>query len=114
MNLTHVVFTGFRDEELKQFIESKKGTVGTSITNSTTLVVFDKDGKSSKKLQEARERAIPMIELQEFKVAMRYKKKPTKRCPEGKERNPKTGRCIKKCPEGKVRVYNTTRCVNPK
>jgi hypothetical protein len=45
--------------------------------------------------------------------------KPKKECPEGKVRNPKTGRCVKiktekkpsECPEGKVRNPKTGRCV---
>jgi hypothetical protein len=47
----------------------------------------------------------------------------TKPCPEGKERNPKTGRCVnikkktekqKPCPEGKERNPKTGRCINIK
>jgi len=34
----------------------------------------------------------------------------SKVCPEGKEWNPVTGRCIKTCPEGYERIPNTTRC----
>ena len=33
------------------------------------------------------------------------------RCPEGKERNPKTNRCINKCPEGKERNPKTKLCI---
>lgn len=33
-------------------------------------------------------------------------------CPSGKEKSPKTGRCIKKCPPGKVRNVDTMRCTN--
>ena len=55
------------------------------------------------------------------------KPKPAKECPEGKVRNPKTGRCIKpksvpaqkskpakECREGKVRNPKTGRCVKAK
>lgn len=46
-------------------------------------------------------------------------KKEVKDCPEGKVRNPKTGRCItvktvKPCPEGKVRNEKTGRCITLK
>ena len=49
--------------------------------------------------------------------------KEVKDCPEGKVRNPKTGRCITKqttpkkskdCPEGKVRNPKTGRCITVK
>lgn len=33
-------------------------------------------------------------------------------CPSGKERSPKTGRCINKCLPGKIRNLNTMRCIN--
>jgi hypothetical protein len=36
-----------------------------------------------------------------------------KECPDNKEINPKTGRCIAKCPDGKVRD-DEFKCVNPK
>jgi hypothetical protein len=38
---------------------------------------------------------------------------PQKECPDNKEMNPKTGRCIAKCPEGKVRDAEFI-CVNKK
>ena len=35
-------------------------------------------------------------------------------CPDGKERNPKTNRCVKKCKDGKIRNPITSRCIkNP-
>ena len=34
------------------------------------------------------------------------------KCPDGKERNPKSKRCIIKCPDGKERNPKTRRCVN--
>jgi serine/threonine protein kinase len=82
---------------------------------------------SDKKLEE-------IIELKDKKM---YEKIKNKECPDGKERNPNTGRCVnkckpgqirdenyrcktvkkkseppKKCPEGKERNPNTGRCVN--
>lgn len=35
-----------------------------------------------------------------------------KDCPSGKEKSPKTGRCINKCSPGKIRNLNTMRCIN--
>ena len=37
-----------------------------------------------------------------------------KECPEGKEINPKTGRCVKKCKEGEVRDKITGKCIKIK
>ena len=56
------------------------------------------------------------------KPPVKVKKTTTKKskdCPEGKVRNPKTGRCIivktiKPCPEGKVRNPKTGRCITVK
>jgi hypothetical protein len=56
------------------------------------------------------------------KPPVKVKKTTTKKskdCPEGKVRNPKTGRCItlktvKPCPEGKVRNPKTNRCITLK
>jgi hypothetical protein len=36
------------------------------------------------------------------------------KCPEGKEINPKTGRCIQKCKEGEIRNPDTGRCIKIK
>jgi serine/threonine protein kinase len=38
-------------------------------------------------------------------------RKTRRNCPEGKELNPETGRCVEKCPPGKVRNPATRRCV---
>jgi len=51
--------------------------------------------------------------------AVERKRQKTKDCPEGKVRNPTTGRCItekkiKDCPEGKVRSPTTGRCITEK
>ena len=40
--------------------------------------------------------------------------KPLKSCPEHKERNPKTGRCVKKCKSNRIRDIKTFKCIkNP-
>ncbi len=59
-----------------------------------------------------------IIKLLEEKEEDAERKK-TKECPEGKVRNPKTGRCItekktKECPEGKIRNPKTGRCITKK
>ena len=49
-----VVFTGFRDKKLEEFIISSGGKVTMSITrNTTTLVVKNKMEKSSGKMSKA-------------------------------------------------------------
>lgn len=37
--------------------------------------------------------------------------KPLKKCPEGKEINPKTGRCVKKCKSNRIRDIKTFKCI---
>lgn len=46
-----IVFTGFREDDLKKQIEAKKGTVITPVSNRTDIVVYDgeKGEKSDKK-----------------------------------------------------------------
>ena len=45
------------------------------------------------------------------KSSIKKKSSTKKKCPEGKELNPKTGNCIKKCAPGTVRNPNTGRCI---
>ena len=37
--------------------------------------------------------------------------KPLKNCPDGKEINPKTGRCVKKCKSNRIRDIKTFKCI---
>lgn len=61
-----IAFSGFRDEALKSQIEEAGGKVTASITKTTTHLLVKKDGKSSKKIEEAKEKDIQIIDLDEF------------------------------------------------
>ena len=83
---------------LNMYHEFKKNKISspTTSTNSTSTVL----------------KAIPR---ENSKIKTRKMKVKVKFCPEGKEINPKTGRCNKvklekRCPEGKVLNFKTSRC----
>lgn len=61
-----IVFSGFRDKELKEIIESLGGKINTSVSKNTDLVVVkDLDSKSSK-LQKAEKLGIEIVEKELF------------------------------------------------
>lgn len=59
-----VVFTGFRDRDLERRITSKGGKIGSSVTKSTTRVVYK--GKDSSKYKKAITNGIPTYTQDEF------------------------------------------------
>ena len=61
-----IAFSGFRDEGLKSQIEEAGGKVTASLTKTSTHLLVKKDGKSSKKIDEAKEKDIVIIDLDEF------------------------------------------------
>lgn len=61
-----IVFTGFRNDKLKQFIESNGGKVTTSVSGKTTLLIFNPDTPTSSKITKAKKLDIPTIPLNEF------------------------------------------------
>ena len=61
-----ITFSGFRDESLKNQIEEAGGKVNASMTKTTTHLLIKKDGKSSKKIDEAKEKNIEILDLEEF------------------------------------------------
>lgn len=65
--LRNVVFTGFRDEKLKQLAESKGDNVSYTITKNINLVVYV--GETTK-LKKARDLGIKTIELEKYKKDM--------------------------------------------
>ena len=68
-----VVFTGFRDNSLKEFIENNGGKVLSSISsNCTHLIQKNKDSNTSK-TQEAKKLGIIILGLEEFKKLLNYK-----------------------------------------
>ncbi|MCJ7638141.1 MAG: hypothetical protein MUO21_11685, partial [Nitrososphaeraceae archaeon] len=60
-----VVFTGFRNQELEDFIVNNGGSVTTSVSKNTNLVVYS-DPSSSKYLK-AVELNVPVMTADEFK-----------------------------------------------
>ena len=69
-----IVFTGFRDDDLVDFIETNGGKTTSKISKKTTLVVYNikNKEKSKKKLGEAEQNNILTIEVNEFKKKYNY------------------------------------------
>lgn len=63
---TIILFTGFRDKDLKKYIEDNGGKVENSLTKKVNLVVYVCDNRKSSKLLEAESKNIRTIELSEF------------------------------------------------
>ena len=66
-----VVFTGFRNDDWKKFIESEGGKVTGSVSRNTTLLVYNDGEESSAKYQGAKKLGIATISKSEF--AKKYK-----------------------------------------
>lgn len=62
-----IVFTGFRDAKLKEYIESHGGKVNDTITKNVSLVVRKDNEETSTKITKAQELNINIITLSEFK-----------------------------------------------
>jgi hypothetical protein len=61
-----IVFSGFRDDTLKSQIENAGGKVAGSLVKTATHLLVKKDGKHSKKNDEAKEKGITILDLAEF------------------------------------------------
>lgn len=61
-----VVFTGFRDKDLKDWIVSEGGKVGSSVSKNTTLVVYVEGNENNAKYQKAQELGIRKITLEKL------------------------------------------------
>ena len=61
-----IVFSGFRDDQLKEQIEAKGGKVASSMIKDTTHLLIKKDAKPSKKVEDAKAKGIKTIELDDF------------------------------------------------
>jgi hypothetical protein len=94
-----LVLSGFRDESFEQAVALMGAVVRSAVSTKTDIVVFSKKGASGQKVVKANQLGKKVIELQEFKalyMSSRAVASPkAKSCPEGKVRNPATGRCIK-------------------
>lgn len=61
-----VVLTGFRSEDITNFIEAHGGSVTSSVSKNTTLVIYADGDASSSKLTKANELGIKVISRNEF------------------------------------------------
>jgi DNA ligase (NAD+) len=61
-----VVITGFRNDNINEFIEKNGGRMGSSISGKTTLVVYANEEKSFAKLQKAKDLGIKLMTRIEF------------------------------------------------
>ena len=65
-----VVFTGIRNAVIESIIDEGGGKIGSGITGKTTLVVAKDVNESSSKLNAAREKGIPIMNIKDF--GMKY------------------------------------------
>ena len=62
-----IVFTGFRDKTLEEFINNNGGSVKTTVSGNTNLVVYvSKDNKKSSKLEKAKKLNLELITKENF------------------------------------------------
>lgn len=62
-----IVFTGFRDKHIEEFIEENGGKVVTSISSKTTMLIYVDENSSGSKLEKAIKMGIKIITLIDFK-----------------------------------------------
>ena len=60
------VFTGIRDKDLEKIIIASGGTIGSTITRKTTLLIIKNANDETTKVKKAREFNIPIITYDEF------------------------------------------------
>jgi NAD-dependent DNA ligase len=60
-----IVFTGFRDKKLEEFVETNGGKVATSVSKQTSLVIYS--DKSGAKYQKAEQLGVTCMTVDEFK-----------------------------------------------
>lgn len=68
-----VVFSGFRDNELKDLIESKGGTVTSAVSKKTTHLVVKDVNASSGKIKDAKEKGVTIMSIEGFKTMVKKK-----------------------------------------
>jgi NAD-dependent DNA ligase len=61
-----IVFTGFRDKKLEDYIISNGGKVTTSVSKKTTLVIRADNEETSSKIETAKLNKVPIITKSEF------------------------------------------------
>ena len=57
---------GFRNDDITQFIEDNGGTVSSSVSKNTTLVIYVKNDKTQNKLATAQKLGIATISKEDF------------------------------------------------
>lgn len=72
INGLKIVFTGFRDKDLKQYIEDNGGKVSDSVSSNTNIVVHADGEDDSSKIKKAKELGTTVMSKSEF--LKKYKK----------------------------------------
>lgn len=67
-----VVFTGFRNDELKNYIEQNGGKVLSTISSNCNYLVQKDENSSSSKTKKAKELGIKVLSLEKFKELLNY------------------------------------------
>jgi NAD-dependent DNA ligase len=68
-----VVFTGFRNKEVEEYVTRNGGVVGSGVSKKTTVVVVkDMGAKESSKAEKAKELGIPIVTLEAFKKQINF------------------------------------------
>jgi DNA ligase (NAD+) len=88
-----IVFTGFRDNTLQELIESEGGSVTTSVSKKTTLIIASDPNETTGKVKKAKELGIKIYSKEQFANAYlkddkkedEQKDKKVKKTPIGKE-----------------------------
>ena len=62
----NIVFTGFRNSELEQYLEQNKISVKNSINSDTFLLITKDNSSKSSKIQEAKKKNIPIVTIDSF------------------------------------------------
>lgn len=62
----HIVFTGFRNKELEEYVTNEGGKIVGSVSKNTSLVVCADKDESSSKLEKARDLNIKILTKDEF------------------------------------------------
>ncbi len=61
-----VVMTGFRDDNIKQFVINNGGDVKDNVSGNTTLVIVKDSSSTSSKVETARQKGIKILTKDEF------------------------------------------------
>jgi DNA ligase (NAD+) len=72
INRKNIVFTGFRDKELEEYIEENNGKLQSGVSGTTNLVVAKDITETSSKIKKATDKGIKVISLEEFLGIINY------------------------------------------